>query len=330
MSTKRTIYILLVGMMLVAWSIGAEAAPKVCDYEGCTWLATGTVTKIDGATFFLLGKDSVVYTVRAGQAEVVVEDYTTDCYSLAVGDLVRVYGVISGPSEIRAERLRIFTRQGSAMVGAGPEGTRPESEVKIIIERPPSAQAPAPDVAEPQPTPAPAPAVQAQPATWEGRGLITDIDYTGRVVKLRSSEGQFSISVGRAQLIHGSRAIGLGRLNLGDTVRVVGNLSGLNQVDAQQLVVLRTRSEAENALPQRPISVAGVIQQIDYPSFTFTMTTESTPIVVMADANTVVQSQMKRWAFMDLKPGMKVKMSGYGSLGTGFAAQHIQVISIAP
>jgi hypothetical protein len=289
---------------------------NVCNHIGCTWLATGTITKVNGNTIYLLAKDNIVYTVLLKRTEVIFEDFATDDNSLRVGDTIRVYGTISGPQQIQASRIRVFSRKPSSQTVSEPES---DKLIKIIVEPEPIAEA----GTKP-------PATDEQPANWSGRGLVTDIDYAGRMIKMRTSTGQYTINAANARLVHGNKIIGLGTLNQGDAVRITGRLVGLNEIDANEVRVVRTHIEAENALPQKPISVVGIIQQIDYPSFTFTMSTESAPITVLADVDTLVQLQGKKSAFMHLKPGMRVRMSGYGSLATGFAAKEIQIISISP
>lgn len=303
---------LVAGMGLSA--AAAEQAP--CDYAGCSWLATGTVAKMDGKTFHLLGKDNVVYTIDAGPAEVIFENYTADCCSLRVGDTVRVYGTVSGPAAVRAARIRVFSREP---VRPAPSGAGPQREVKIIVEPEAATTSPAPE--------AQVPTVEAN---WHGRGLVTDVDYTGKKIKIRTSTGQFSINTRGARLVNGSTAIGLGTINQGDAVRITGGLVGLNEIQACEVRVVRTRSESENALPQKHISVVGIIQQIDYPSFTFSMTTVSTPIVVLADPDTHIHQQGKATAFMELRPGMRIRISAYGSLATGYAAKEVQIIGVSP
>ena len=315
MKTNNISAVLVLGIVLISTLFAVPTAQA-----DQTWLATGTITKIDGSTFYLLGKNNVVYTINAGQSEVIVDNFRLDCYTVRVGDTVRVFGCVDDPKIISAKRVRILKR-------CGPTATteEPKKEIKVIMQG--SQPEPATEGNGPEVALAPQ---QCDRNSWEGRGLINDIDYSGYRIKVQTSAGQFSINTGSAFLTNGGRKIGFGRLNLGDAVRITGRLVGCNEIDAAQVCVMRTRSEAENALPQMPVSVAGVIQQIDYPSMTFKMRTASSTLVVAADANTVVQQQMDREAFMNLKPGMRVKMSGYGSLGTGFTAQHIQIISVAP
>ena len=94
--------------------------------------------------------------------------------------------------------------------------------------------------------------------------------------------------------------------------------------------VLRAGYEAQNANTVVPVSVVGVIQQIDYPSRTFRMTGRSTTAVVSCDDNTIIGSRDLCKTFHDLKPGTRINMSGYGNLTSGYAAQHIEIIAVSP
>ena len=307
---------LLFGLVIIAAPTIGQPKSAVCNYAGCTWLATGTVTKIDGNTIYLLAKDNVVYTVLVSRTEVIFEDFTTDTTSIRIGDTIRVYGTISGPQQIQASRIRVFSRKPSSQTISEAES---DKVIKIIVEPEPISG-----------TVTQSPSVDEQPANWSGRGLVTDIDYAGRMIKVRTSTGQYTINAANARLVHGNKIVSLGALSQGDAVRITGRLVGFNEIDANEVRIVRTHTEAENALPQKLISVLGVIQQIDYPSFTFTMSTESAPITVLADADTSVHIQGKKSAFMYLKPGMRIRMSGYGSLATGFVAKEIQIVSISP
>ena len=165
---------------------------------------------------------------------------------------------------------------------------------------------------------------------WEGRGLITDINYDVGSVTVRTSQGAFNVVIGRASIVSGGKRIGLGRLNRGDAVGISGFLVGLNQIDARLCRVLRSRTDAENATPQEPLSIVGIIQQVDYPSMTFKMSSEISTLVIMCDTNTMIQLQDHVLQFLDLKPGMKIKMSGYGAPGSGYMASHVMIIGVSP
>jgi len=315
MDTRKIIVTFLFGLAFVIL-IESNAISAACDFQGCTWLATGIIAKIDGKAAYFLGKDNMVYTINTANSQFIIEANTSDSNSLRMGDTVRVYGVITKPRVIKALRIRIYGRESVK----APAGSGPQKEIKIIVE--PEQPAPSQQALEPLP--------QTQPCNWCARGLVTDIDSTGRKLKVRTSDGQYTIDVSRALLRNGHRKIGLGLINLGDALRITGSLCALNEVEAVQVSVERTKSEAENAVPQKLINVVGIIQQIDYPSYTFKMTTEWTPIVVLADNNTCVQKGGKPNAFTELRAGMKVRMSGYGSLATGYAAKEIQIIGVSP
>ena len=128
MHAKKIAAMLIVGMAFATIMIQARAgAPS--GKAGCSWLATGTITKTDGSTFYLLGKDNVVYTVDAGRAELLSE-FTTDSRGLSVGDTVRVYGTVTGPNSVAASRVRVLVHEAAQ----GEES--PKKEIKIIYERP--------------------------------------------------------------------------------------------------------------------------------------------------------------------------------------------------
>ncbi len=282
------------------------------------WLATGTVTKVDGSTIYFLGRDNQIYTIAAGSAQI-VSDLKTGIRPVMQGDTIRVYGSLESDSRVIALRIRILKGV------AGAAAAVPEREIKIIYERP------QPDVTNGA---GPAPEGQA-PAwdvdcTWESRGLITDIDYDARQIKLRTSTGQFTVNINGSLLVQGNRRVGLGRFSLGDAVSVSGNLVRDYEINAARVTLMRTKYEGENILPQKKVAIGGVIQQIDYPSMTFTMRTETTPITVMADQNTIIQQHQLRQRFTDLRPGMHIKMNGNGSLGTGYAAREILIVGVAP
>jgi len=99
-----------------------------------------------------------------------------------------------------------------------------------------------------------------------------------------------------------------------------------NVIDGRMIRVLRPVAEAQNAVSLLPVTMVGVIQQIDYPSRTFKMQGPSTTVVVSVDDNTDIYFQMNKKQFNDLKPGTKVSMNGTGSLATGYVAQHIQIV----
>lgn len=305
MKHAATAALLILGVALIA--SGAYTASDEI------WLAAGVVTKISGGTFYLLTQDNNVYEINGSRAEVLVGEMGTQCCEFAVGDRVRVYGVKMGPKQINAERIRVLTGETAQ------KPPEPEKMVKIVIEKPALQAAPAAGQEMERPEP-----------TWTGQGLITGINYTGRQITVRTSNGAYKVNVARSLMLNGTVRIGFGDLSQGDAVRITGDLNGFYTVDARTVTVLRTHSEAESQVPQYPVSITGYIQSVDYASFTFRMSTEALSIVVMADQNTPIQEFLEKMAFMDLKPGMKIKMSGYGSPATGYMAQHIMIIGTAP
>ncbi len=318
MQIMRYATILMLAAMAVV-PVSVYANGEQCNIDvpvGQTWLATGTVTRIDGPVFYLLGKDNVIYKIDSQSSEVFVGDSKADHYMPKIGETVRVYGTVGDGCKIEAARVRIFS--DDRVASAAPVGSGPEKEIKIIVQREP----PKSDACASEPC--------KQSTAWQGRGLITDIDFTGKRLKIQTPSGHYTIDVAGVPLIYGATRIGMGSLNQGDAVKISGNLVGVNEVQAQVIRITRTRSESENALPLTPASVVGLIEQIDYPSMTFRMRTERNELVISMDEDTIVQQQMIRMSFMDLKPGMKIKMSGNGSPGTGYAASHIQIIGVAP
>lgn len=326
---RRVSAILGLGMALASLGYSAygegESTCPIKAEVGSEWLATGTITKIDGPAFYLLGKDNLVYEVRAESSQSIVNDIDSTRYMPAIGNTLRVYGKVARGCLIYASKVRLLPesivsptdKTVSLTNGSGPAAKPPSKEMKIIIEREPGQ----PPVVAPPPATLP-------PADWEGRGLIMDIDYTGRALKVRTTSGQYTVHINASKLFNGARPIKLGTLNLGDAVVICGNICGPFEVSAQQVRVTRTRDEAQNAVPQRPASMVGIIDSIDYPSMTFSMQAAGPAIVVLADKGTIVQHQMCNMTFLDLKPGMRIKMSGYGNIGNGYVARQIVIISM--
>lgn len=316
MHTAKTVGFLLLGVMLMCAVL--TASPKTAN-----WLATGTVTKVDGNTVYFMSRSNAVFRIDISEALRFFAGNSMGS-SIRTGDTVRVYGRLIRPGEVKAARIRVWQSAGSrASVGAGPN-----KEVSIVIEKDADQASSGMEV---DIIPPPQPPSEEPPAlTWQGKGLVMDIDYVGRQVKIRTSDGQFTVNVNNATIVRGTVRSTFGRLNQGDTIWVAGNEVAPNVVDGRMIRVLRTVSEAQNALPELPVSRVGVIQQIDYPSRTFTMTGQSTVAVISVDDNTEIRFQNIKKCFADLKPGTKINMSGYGNLASGFAAQYIQIIAVSP
>jgi hypothetical protein len=302
--------------LLLVLAVSVAAAGNQCDYKGCNWLATGVVTKALDTGFLVLAKDGLTYWIGTSKAEV-VSDVPARGGPVQAGDIVRVFGTIAAPDAISGVRVRILPDTPIAAAGPGAAATRPE--VRIIFEKPPDAG----EVGAAQAS------HDTVPPNWDNRGLITEIDSGGGYIKLRTSLGQYTVSVFNARILDGARTVGMGRLSIGDSVRVVGFGGAGYTVDAVQVNITLPRWQADSAIPQLPVSVAGMIQNVDYPSLTFKMTMHGQVIQVSADKDTCVQSEKRKASFGELKPGMRVKMTGYGSPATGYAAQHIQIISVS-
>lgn len=320
MHAARVIGFVLLGMLIIGTGL---AAPS----KGGSWLATGTVIKLDGNTVFFLGRDNAVYRIDTSGAVMLSDSSSTDVMPRP-GDLVRVFGRITGAGEVRAARVRVLKSAG-AKSAAG--GSGPGKEIRIIVENN-SEEAGGQVVEEGKYTPGgPGPPLEQVPSTtWQGKGLISDIDYVGRQIKIQTSDGPFTINVDNAIMVRGTVRVRFSGLNQGDAIWVSGNEVAPYVVDGRMIRVLRSATEVQNAIPMMPTSVVGVIQQIDYPSRTFKMTSQSTIKVVSCDDNTVIQFQQIKKCFVDLKPGTRINMSGYGNSASGWAAQHIQIIAVSP
>ncbi len=321
MHTRVFIYMLVMIAAVSATCLGSS-----------NWLATGTVTKVDGYTIYFLSKDNIVFHVNASGAVMLCDSRITQG-ALRTGDKIRVYGTLTGSNKVRAARIRMLTSGGYRNAAAAPSA---EKEVRIVVEKesPDLAEScaePAVSTAQPDLQPdATRPADINLTYTWQGKGLITDVDYVGHQVKIRTSDGQFTINTNNAVMIQGTVRVGLGRLNRGDTLWVAGNEVAPNVVDGGMIRVLRTYTDAQNSVPSLPVSVVGVILNVDYPSRTFKMTGRSTWAVVSCDDNTIIQFQDVNKTFHDLKPGTKINMSGHGNLTDGYSAQRVQIIGFAP
>lgn len=315
MRTRALTYVLF-GLMIAS---AANAAGNPA-----SWLATGTVTRADGNTIYFLSRYNVVFHIDAGGA-VIVSDVRPGDDVIRPGDTIRVLGTVIGPNRIKAARVRILRSADGPTAGAG---SGPEREVKIVVEK--DGAEPCEDAAEQPQSSSSQPQEPCLTYTWQGKGVVTDVDYVGRQVKIQTSNGPFTINTDRAEMVRGTVRVGLGRLNRGDTIWVAGDEIAPNVVDGRMIRVLRTYSDAQNAVPTLPISVVGVILQIDYPSRTFKMTGRGASFVVSCDGDTVIQFQNIKKTFHDLKPGTKINMSGYGNLTDGYAAQHIQIIGFSP
>ena len=318
MHASRVLWFVLLGAIIIA-------AAATAAQSSAGWLATGVVTKVGAHALYMLGKDNRVYRVDLAGANMVSGDR-----EIRPGSIVRVYGRLSSKTEVCASRVRVMN-DGHAK--AAEQGAGPQKEVRIVVEKEPAGVPPPlePPVGIPGPNAScGVPATEPPGTTWQGKGLVMDIDFAAHQVKIQTTDGPFVINTDNAVMIRGTVRASLSQLNQGDTIWVAGDEVAPYVIDGRMIRLLRTYSEAQNAVPTLPVSVVGVILQVDYPSRTFKMTGRSTTAVVSCDDNTVIQFQDLKKGFADLKPGTKVNMSGYGNLNAGYAAQHIQIIAVSP
>lgn len=290
MNTGKVVVILILGIVLISIIYGTADAG-----ERKAWIGDGTITKVSGTTLYLMGLNNKAYQIDADNATIIFDNGINRIEQVRVGDRVKIYGYSTGSESVKADNIRIFAIADTI-----------------------------PAVSDGQLAP------QLPLTKWEGKGIVTDINYLGRQIKIQTSCGNISINAGRAEISSGGQAIKINRLDLGDTIYIEGSVAGPYEVDARIVRVLRTASDARNAVPVLPVSVIGTILQVDYPSRTFKMVGKVTAIIVSVDDNTVIQSEHVLKSFNDLRPGMRINMSGYGNLTTGYAAQHIQIISVSP
>ena len=124
MKTGKSLTLVLSGVvltLLLQGVSGAASSPSSCIRTGSTWLATGTVSKVDGSTIYFLGKNNIVYTIKAGGSEIVFDQFKGDSSGLAVGDMVRVYGTVVGDRTIRAIRIRVCKRVSAPSESGSPK-----------------------------------------------------------------------------------------------------------------------------------------------------------------------------------------------------------------
>ncbi len=285
------------------------------------WLSTGIITKVESGIIYLIDKDNILIRIDTTCAKIIRLECACTKNNFNVGDRVRVFGEITGKCCVKAIQIRFLNTapMPKELSYCDECNRKPDKEVKVIIAK---EDIPSETGCGPSDT--------DNTYNWKNRGLVTNIDYSGNRITLQTSQGGFTVRTGSAVITNGNKRIAIARLNPGDAVKVSGRLIGNYEVDAMNVDITRTRVDAQHAPTQTPVSVIGYIQQIDYASMTFRMTTRSTTIVVAADDNTQIQQQLCPKRFSDLKPGMKVRMSGSGIPGSGFAAQHILIISVAP
>jgi len=272
---------------------------------------TGTVTARNGSIITLKTDDGKVYTVDAASSVVILDRLPGpgNFVSLGVGDRLRAYGLETGPGQIRASRLRLFVPESEAAAastpagtGAGGGGAKDDHDVQV-------------------------PSVGDSLGSWRSRGLVVGVRYPERTLTIATSQGPFVIDGSVATIVEASRTISLASIGEGDTVRIWGDVVGLNRIQADRIEVIRRKSRQDSAVPLRPVSVVGRITSIDYPSFTFKIDTGAGDLNILADENTFIHFGLERKAFQNLALGQTVKISGIGSLNTGYVADEILIVS---
>jgi len=203
MNTRERFLATLVAVLTLVPAV-ALAGP------GRGWTGTGTITNVNGPTLFLLCRDNIIYKIDVRNSQVIFNQFDTDCCRLRIGDTARVYGIVTGPKTINAKRVRVLERKNDPQTSR-PEDVAVEKVVKIVIDN----------------EPVESEGKGAGPATskapdWDARGLVTDIDYTARRIKMQTPRGNITVDINGAVLAAGKARIGLGNLNLGDSIRVVG------------------------------------------------------------------------------------------------------------
>ena len=288
------------------------------------WLATGIITRIDNNAIYMLGKDNHIYRIDTKNAQYRMENTTEQTLIPDVGDKIRVFGRQTAPTEVKARQIFISTSPKPTPYTPPPP-----------VEPPCMPAIPAGPGAGPKP-PQAIPPFQPpnQPeqleTIWTNRGFISDISFRDKTLMLQTSRGLFSVEVGNAPVTDGRTSMVLSDLSVGDAVRIYGDIVGLSKVRADQVVLLRLRTDIENQLPIKPTAMRGEILNVDYPSFIFRMQTDYMVVNVLVDDNTRVTMHGKTMAFMDLKPGATVKVDGVGTPAAGFVAQNIFIVSVPP
>jgi len=97
MHATRVLCFVLLGMLIIATGWAAPA-------KGGSWLATGTVMKLDGNTVYFLGRDNAVYLIDTSRTVMLSNTSSTDVEPRP-GDLVRVFGCTTRAGEVKADRI---------------------------------------------------------------------------------------------------------------------------------------------------------------------------------------------------------------------------------
>ena len=308
---------ILVGivLLLTVLTTTAALANGICasiSGGGPKSILLGRVTALDGPHLSMRSDAGNLYTVDVDKATILMYGLKPNSVSPRVGDMVRVYGVVSG-NLVCASRLRIFPSEREAVIvppvtppvveGAGPAEIKrvPEYDVRL-------------------------PAAGDNLGAWRSRGLVVGVQYRNKLMTISTSSGPFVIDTSGATIVMAKRSVSLAKVSQGDAVRIWGNAVGLNKIRADRVEVLRDVAHQDGVVTVRKASIVGKIDYIDYPSFTFRVETGTGEAKVMVDENTFVHFQGNTKAFMDLAVGQKVKVYGFGNLASGYVANQVHII----
>jgi hypothetical protein len=174
---------------------------------------------------------------------------------------------------------------------------------------------------------APSPAKTPNQGNWQKRGLVSSVDRNEKQLTIITPEGQYAVDAREATVVENGYRVTLARISEGDALKVRAELTGLNKVRADRIEITGTKGKQAAADALKPITARGKIANIDYPSFTLKVETDSGELRVLAGEDTRISSPAgDRKAFMDLKLGQTVKIVAIGSLTSGYAASEVVII----
>jgi hypothetical protein len=162
--------------------------------------------------------------------------------------------------------------------------------------------------------------------SWRKRALVSSVNRQAQEITVVTPKGVFVVNTSDAVIFEGDYLASIANISEGDSVRIWGELSGVNQVIADHVEVIgeEGRTASESAL--QPTRLKGKVVYIDYPAFTFRIAAESGELRVLVGEDTVITSpDGEREAFMDLELGQMVKVVGIGNISTGYAASEVVI-----
>jgi len=301
---------LVIGLAAVSFGaspVAANDVPATGSVTSTELVVTGIVTGRDGNIVTMAADDGKTYKVDARDASVMLDRLPGTCMSLRVGDMMRVYGTLSEPNQIKASRVHIFLSEteaaatGMPVTGAGPTVVEELDDVEL-------------------------PSVGQGLGSWRSRGLVTNVRYSDRTMLVITSKGMFTIDMSAATLVDGNRTVTLAKVSQGDAVRIWGELTGLNKIRADRVDIIRHRSQQEAAVPMVAASIRGRVVSVDYPSFTFKIVADTGEYSILVDEGTRIQFQRERKAFQDVRIGQVVKVTGFGGITSGIAASEVLIV----